>query len=240
MKRLFIVIFAVMLAFALLTIGQNTTLKAQAGKSNAKIQFESTTVEFGEKESGEIATVQFKFKNVGKDVLVIKNISSSCGCTVPQLDKKEYQPGESGVLPVQFNTRGYNGKVVKTITVNSNDSENGMIQLNIAGTVNMKDFAVMELDSDKLDFGDLVKGKKYSKKVTIRNTGTIELKIIEVTHGADMYPIFPKKELKAHEEMNMEIVFTPMDPGKINNFLKIMTNAYQSRMMIVKITADVK
>ena len=160
MKRLSIIIFAVMLVFTMIAVGQ----KSQAEKSDGKIKFETTTVEFGTIDSGEVANVQFKFKNVGKSVLVIKNISSSCGCTVPQLDKKEYQPGESGVLPVQFNTRGYNGKVVKTITVNSNDSENGMIQLNIAGTVNMKDFAVMEVDSDKVDFGDAVLGKEYTKK----------------------------------------------------------------------------
>lgn len=239
MKRLCIVMFALVLAVTLIIVGQKTELTAQSA-SGAKIQFDSTTVEFGEKDSGEIASVQFKFKNAGTGVLIIDNINSSCGCTVPKLDKKEYQPGESGVLPVQFNTRGYNGRVVKTITVHSNDSENGMIQLNISGTVNMKDFAVMELDTDRLDFGNVTKGSTYSKQVTITNTGTIDLKLIEVTHSPEVYPIFPKKELKAHEEMTMKIMFTPMESGKLNHFMKIMSNAYQQRMMIIKISADVK
>jgi hypothetical protein len=205
-----------------------------------KIKFESVELDFGEIDAGKVVDLEFKFENVGNEDLVIKNISASCGCTATKLEKKEYKPGEKGVLPVKFFSRGYNGKIVKSVTVSTNDKENVYTRLKISGTVNLKDFAALEMGKDKVDFQEVSMGQSYREKIKFKNSGSIDLRIIEVTHSPDVYPVFNKKVLKPEEEAEVEIVFTPMQVGRFATFMKIRSNAYRQRMVIVKISASIK
>ncbi|MCB4808687.1 DUF1573 domain-containing protein [Tamlana sp. 62-3] len=84
------------------------------------IEFEKTEHDFGEIESRTAVETVFKYKNSGDAPLVITDIKSSCGCTVPQNWSREpLAPGESGEFTVKFNGSGSN-KVTKTITVTAN------------------------------------------------------------------------------------------------------------------------
>ena len=225
MKRLFIFIFVAMLALSL---------------SAGTIKFQKTEVDFGEADSGKVVDVTFKFENSGDTTLLIKNISASCGCTAAKLEKKEYAPGEKGEIPVKFYTRGYNGKVVKTLTISTDDKDNVYTKLKIIGNVKLKDFAAIELGSDKVNFKEVKLGEQYTETVTLKNTGSIDLRIIEVTHSPDIYPIFTKKSVKADEEISVKIVFNPMTKGRFATFMKIRSNAYRQRMVILKVNAEVK
>jgi hypothetical protein len=228
MKRLFIMILVPLL----LTV----TLAA-----SAKITFEKTELDFGELESGKVVDMEYKFKNTGDDTLIIKNISSSCGCTVTKVEKKEYKPGEEGTIPVKFFSRGYNGKVVKTITVSSNDPDNVYTRLKVMGNVVLKDFAQWEIiGADRLDFKEVAMGQKYTETIKFKNTGTIDLRIIEVTHAPEISPEFNKKVLAPDEEGEVSIAFKPMQTGRFAAFMRIRTNAYRQRSVIIKISAEIK
>ena len=62
----------------------------------------------------------FNYQNVGDAPLVITDIKSSCGCTVPKdWSRAPLAPGESGRFTVKFNGSGTN-KITKTITVTAN------------------------------------------------------------------------------------------------------------------------
>jgi hypothetical protein len=228
MKRLFIMILVSLLAVTL--------------AASAKITFEKTELEFGDLDSGKVADLEFKFKNTGDETLIIKNISSSCGCTVTKVDKKEYKPGEEGTIPVKFFSQGYNGQVTKTITVSSNDAENVYTRLKIGGNVVLKDFAAWEIvgGSDRLDFSEVALGQKYTEKIKLKNTGTIDLRIIEVTHAPEISPEFNKKVLAPDEEGEINIAFKPMQAGRFAAFMRIQTNSYKQRSIIIKVSADIK
>lgn len=227
MKRLFIMILV-----PLLTV----TLAA-----TAKITFEKTELDFGELESGKVVDLEYKFKNTGDETLIIKNISSSCGCTVTKVEKKEYQPGEEGTIPVKFFSRGYNGKVTKTITVATNDPDNVYTRLKVMGNVVLKDFAQWEiLGADRLDFSEVALGQKYTEKIKFKNTGTIDLRIIEVSHAPEISTEFNKKVLAPDEEGEVNIVFRPMQVGRFAAFMRIRTNAYRQRSVIIKVNAEIK
>ncbi|MDO5986422.1 DUF1573 domain-containing protein [Flavivirga amylovorans] len=84
------------------------------------IEFEEKEHDFGEIEAKTKVSTVFKYKNAGDAPLVITDIKSTCGCTVPQdWSREPLQPGESGQFSVQFNGSGSN-KVSKTITVTAN------------------------------------------------------------------------------------------------------------------------
>jgi hypothetical protein len=47
---------------------------------------------------------RFPFTNRGPGVVEITSLRASCGCMTPRLDRRIYQPGEQGELPLEINT----------------------------------------------------------------------------------------------------------------------------------------
>ncbi len=74
-----------------------------------------TTHDFGDLELLESYTHTFTFKNVSSDSIRIDNIRPSCGCTIPNWDKKAIAPGTSAEIKVNFRPRtaGYSRKLIK-------------------------------------------------------------------------------------------------------------------------------
>lgn len=95
------------------------TRDAQASKFPV-IEFDKTTHDFGEIMSGTNVETVFKYKNTGDAPLVITDIKSSCGCTIPKdWTKEPLAPGAEGSFTVKFNGKGTN-KVSKAVTVTAN------------------------------------------------------------------------------------------------------------------------
>lgn len=102
-------------------------------EKQAEIKFEFTTIDYGEVEFESDGKRVFKFKNVGTAPLIFKRISSSCGCTIPKKPKKPIEPGDSGEIEVEYDTKRV-GIFMKAISVVSN-SKNSSIVLRIRGEV---------------------------------------------------------------------------------------------------------
>ena len=102
-------------------------------EKQAEIKFEFTTIDYGEVEFESDGKRVFKFKNVGTAPLIFKRISSSCGCTIPKKPEKPIEPGDSGEIEVEYDTKRV-GIFMKAISVVSN-SKNSSIVLRIKGEV---------------------------------------------------------------------------------------------------------
>lgn len=87
----------------------------------AKIKFEKSQHDFGVIKEGIIVSHVFKFSNIGKADLEIKDIRTSCGCTAAEPSKKIFKPGESGELKVSFDSKNRAGRTSRTITLVTND-----------------------------------------------------------------------------------------------------------------------
>ncbi len=84
------------------------------------LQFEETEHDFGDIEARTPVETVFNYKNTGDAPLVITDIKTSCGCTVPKdWSREPLAAGESGKFTVKFNGSGAN-KITKTITVTAN------------------------------------------------------------------------------------------------------------------------
>jgi hypothetical protein len=89
-----------------------------------KIEFEKDFHDFGKIIQGEKVTYSFKFKNTGNSLLLISDVSTSCGCTVGDYPKDPVKPGESGKIDVSFDSEGKRGPQNKTATVFANTQPN--------------------------------------------------------------------------------------------------------------------
>jgi hypothetical protein len=103
-----------------------------------EITFDKLVHDYGTIFEGDPGECEFVFKNTGKEPLVLSNVYSSCGCTIPSWPKDPIMPGKSSVIKVKYNT-SRNGGINKTITVESNASENKRVELRIIGTVKKKE-----------------------------------------------------------------------------------------------------
>ncbi|MBF0695408.1 MAG: DUF1573 domain-containing protein [Flavobacterium sp.] len=106
-----------------------------------KIEFlnSGTTIDYGvvSKDSDD-GLRTFEFKNTGNAPLIITNVQSTCGCTVPSKPNAPIMPGKTGKIDVKYNMAP--GPIRKTLTVESNASnyEGGRIPLKIKGEVVQK------------------------------------------------------------------------------------------------------
>ena len=98
--------------------------------------FEAEYHDFGKIMQGETVSYPFKFKNSGKTDLIIADVSTSCGCTVPSYPKAPIHPGQDGVVKVSFNSAGKHGFQNKSIVIVANTQPNTVI-LRIKAEVSM-------------------------------------------------------------------------------------------------------
>jgi hypothetical protein len=75
----------------------------------------------------------FEFTNTGDAPLIISNVTSSCGCTIPKKPDGPILPGKTGQIEVKYDTNRVN-PIRKTITVISN-ADTPTIALKIKGEV---------------------------------------------------------------------------------------------------------
>jgi hypothetical protein len=115
---------------------QNTEQQPAVNKNAPVISFDKTTHDYGTVVKGGDGTCEFKFKNTGVEPLILSNVTSSCGCTVPEWPREPVLKNKSNVIKVKYDTNRV-GPINKTITVLSN-ATNSSIQLHIIGTITDK------------------------------------------------------------------------------------------------------
>jgi len=108
-----------------------------ANPNAAVFKFESDTFNFGKIKQGETVSHEYKFKNVGKEPLLISDASATCGCTKPSFSKDPIKPKGTGVISVTFNSTGKMGYQDKVITITSN-AKDGQKMIHLKGTVEPK------------------------------------------------------------------------------------------------------
>lgn len=121
--------------FFLVIVGFNWFGFAQSGP---KIEFmaQDNTIDYGSvSKDSDNGIRTFEFKNTGDAPLIITNVQSTCGCTVPTKPTEQIMPGKTGKIDVKYNMNP--GPIRKTITVESNavNHEGGRITLKIKGEV---------------------------------------------------------------------------------------------------------
>ncbi|HEX2395466.1 MAG TPA: DUF1573 domain-containing protein, partial [Bacteroidales bacterium] len=156
---------------------------------------EKSSMEFAEKELnfGTIRAIDgkinhdFVFTNRGKTPIILNDVRTSCGCTVPEWPKEPILPGKTGKISVSFNPNGQSGSISKSIQIISN-AVNSPVSLMIRGVVipaerveEIYKFTIgdLRLETIYAAFGEIYKGQ--TKKYTIRVFNTSTDKPAELT-----------------------------------------------------------
>ena len=87
--------------------------------SSQEFKFEKETINYGKVDKDSNGERVFIFTNIGDKPLIIKNIQSTCGCTVHKKPEEPIMPGKKGEIKVSYDTKRPGG-FSKSITIFSN------------------------------------------------------------------------------------------------------------------------
>lgn len=238
MKRVLFLVFLSLLA-----------INIYSQQKQPKIEAPELLYDFGDVQEGNIVKHEFVVKNTGDDVLEIKRVRASCGCTAAKPEKNRLAPGESTTIMVEFNSEDRGGIQRKHIYVNSNDPETPELRLSFMCNVLKKEEVTSELGGPKLklsrnqhNFGIVNEGEVVSAELEFRNSGSELLKISEVKSSCGCTAtVLSKKELKPGETGKIKIKLdTSEREGKITRTVTILSNDPQQPNQPITIYVNIK
>ncbi len=102
-----------------------TTLLGACVSYQPSIILEEDQLNLGDVINGEILTFELTVSNQGNSPLEVESVSTSCGCTTATLEPMTIQPGEKGILHIEFDSGAHGpeltGELVRQIFIVSND-----------------------------------------------------------------------------------------------------------------------
>ena len=128
--------FFIVFAITVFTLSISCSQAPGQDKSSEKgpnIEFTYTEYDYGTIAQGGDGTSEFIFRNTGNEPLILSDVKSTCGCTVPSWPREPLKSGDSAKIVVSYRTTRV-GPINKSITVSSN-AASGPIVLRIKGNV---------------------------------------------------------------------------------------------------------
>jgi hypothetical protein len=201
-----------------------------------QIHFPEKTFDFGKVPAGKEIQHDFEFVNTGDEVLEIRSVRTSCGCTTAADYAKQIAPGAKGRIPVILRTSGFTGPLHKTITVTSTAAREPTVVLQLKGEA----WVPVSISPSYLYFPQVTGGHPPSPK-TARITSNVETPLhilsTEVEPGAFTASLRTVEEGKIYE---VEVTPTgDFKPGATQGLVRLQTNQKDTPELQVKIFLNV-
>jgi hypothetical protein len=224
MKKCSVILFAV---FSIFTFAQ------------PKLEMEKAVHDFGDIEKGAKVETVFKFKNVGTAPLTITDVGTSCGCTTAKPEKTVYQVGESGEIPVEFNSQRFSGNITKRITISTNDEANPKTVVTIKGFVTVD----VEYKPSSIFIANAKMGKTVTQEIMVSTAKMEKLDLSNVQ--VRITPDCLTAEVVRVDDKNSKIIVTAdgskfaTGKSRFSGFLTFDTNSDTQKNLRLPITVHV-
>lgn len=198
-----------------------------------KIEFESTTYQFGDipEAEGKVSG-KFTFKNTGTEDLILIRVQPGCGCTAADYTRDSIKPGEQGSITAVYDPYNRPGGFTKSIKVISNaNSDSAPIYLYIKGRVIPREKTPFEKLGYTVGAGNLriknniIKVEVSSLQTTsdtilLHNFDTKPLKVRMDTDNVAFTEIFRSfgQEIQPNSDGIIVIKYNPSKKLKWGNF----------------------
>jgi hypothetical protein len=182
------------------------------GLSQARVQIVGgETLNFGEIYSNAKLNRKIVVRNVGKDTLSVKSVSTQCGCTVALASHDLIAPKDSGAINVTFDPRRFSGPVTKAISFETNDPSHQHVHINF----NVNIIKVIEADPELVTIPDAMVDSATKVSYKIRNlSSTDTIHIFNVsTDSPNLKVDLDAKVLAPKEEVSVDCTYIPKKSG---------------------------
>lgn len=214
--------------------GGSALLGEQPGPAAAgapKVQVLEPAYNFGTAPSGPPLNHVFMIKNVGNAPLEIRNVSSSCGCTVAKPSKEVLAPGEVATIAASIDTRFEQGHNLSVVSLTTNDPANPLMQLKIEGVIKPQ---VVAQPMD-VDFGSVRHGSAAVRDVVVSDmVGGTGFAVKSVKNDSPYIKVTESARSDGKPGASLQVALSPSTPpGPISDTLRIETSRAPLRVAIL-------
>ncbi|MFO0424340.1 MAG: DUF1573 domain-containing protein [Planctomycetia bacterium] len=152
------------------------TADAAGAQEWANKMFSATSHNFGTVARGSKTEFRFTFRNLYKEDVHVVGVRTSCGCTSPEVTKRDLKTHETSEVVAKFNTRTFLGQHGATLTVTFDKPFYAEVQLRVAGNIR----GDVTFDPPFVDLGNVDLGKGAERSVRITHVGSTPWEIKDV------------------------------------------------------------
>ncbi|GEM_PF-1938968 len=136
------------------------------GKKQPSIQVEPSSYDFGTIPQRPV-TQRFVVRNVGEETLVIKQMTTSCGCTTATLNPKSIPPGGKATLTVRFDPELHDteGRVTRTVSIESNDPLHPLVKIRLHAFIYKEKEAKANLPAFAYNSAETLQGYRIATQI---------------------------------------------------------------------------
>jgi len=208
---------------------------AGAAAAQPRIEVEPASLDFGVLQQHETRDAVVMIRNTGTSPLQIREIESTCGCTVPELAVTTIAPGEGVPMDVHFNSKTFQGKQVKYIHIYSNDPQRGSLDFLVQADIKVP--LMMEPGKALIDFPTLKVGETRTVTYTFSTEQVPALEMDVRSKPAWLDVDFRRGD--GPQQVLVDFTVTEDCPvGRHREMVKLASNV--TAVPVVSLQADVK
>jgi hypothetical protein len=200
----------------------------------AEKMFTEKSHEFGAVARAAKVEYAFVMVNPYKEDIHISSVRTSCGCTIPRIQKETLKSWEKGAIIAEFNTRAFSGQRGARVTVTIDKPMFAEVQLQVHGYIRTD----VVVDPGQVAFGQVPAGDGAEKTVTIDYAGRSDWKIL----GVEPTSPYVKADIKEVTRQGGRVAYrlaVSLDKsapvGYVNDELVLKTNDTRSPQFPVKV-----
>jgi len=196
------------------------------GQDWAKAMFDHLSYDFGVVARGAKVEHRFIIENIYEEDVHIQSVSSSCGCSKVEVEKRSLKTWEKTGVVVVLDTRGFLGRKDAVITVVFDAPFHAEVQLNIYSYIR-RDVVVQP---GAVEFGTVPQGAETTRTVKVSYAGRSDWRIERVEcRNPHLEVHFSEIQRTAGQVANIAYELTAKlkadaPPGYIKDQLVLVTN----------------
>lgn len=205
-------------------------LAATASGLGARLKFDKTLIAVSAVPGERYLRSTFKFVNDSNRSVVIKDLQTSCGCTVATANRREYAAGERGEIDVVLSVGDGEGVQNKQIEVTTNEGEDEPYLLTLRADLPK----VVGVEPSFLFWAE--HDSQEEKSVRITYNDAYPVKFVSVTDSNRRFKLTEESQLKGNPTL---IKLVPIRSGKDMNSELVLSFSVGSQLLVRKVVLRV-
>jgi hypothetical protein len=204
----------------------------------ARKMFTSTAHDFGTVARGAKTEFRFPIKNLYVEDVHISHVRSSCGCTSPEVTKRDLKTYETGYLVATFNTHAFTGYRSATVTVTFDRPFRAEVQLQVSGNIR----GDITVQPNFVNLGTVNQGQALERAVTVTQNTRPDWKIMDVRSANTNFEVDVVEIGRQRGNVSYNLRVKLKDtapPGYIKDQLVLVTNDPQAGTFPIEVEGRV-
>ncbi|MFH1026731.1 MAG: DUF1573 domain-containing protein, partial [Pseudomonadota bacterium] len=186
-----------------------------------KLVCDQMAYDFGTMDNNQDVVHTFVLRNAGDLSLEIKQVRSSCGCTVASLSRNIIPPGEQAEVTAKLSLRGRQGPQHKSITVECNDPQQPVVTLYLEGTA----ISELQIQPPQIFLGRITSGVCQTGAVDITSQTASAVTIKKVSTDSTFLNVSQEAVTDGKAYRILVSTKPPLPLGTFRNNVRVETDS---------------